>query len=641
MSAIYGLIDFNKKTLSPNLLDTMKHHYLSYKIDRFEHKMENYIAMGCAIQYSTPEAELEQLPIFSAKDKLYLTADCILDNRQELIQLLNIEDISIPDGSLLYYAYLKWGKDCITYLRGIFSFAIYDYDHNELMIATDPFSERCIYYYFNNNICYFSTLVNPILQASDDPITLNEQFICDTLSIDGLRLELNASDTPYNNIYKIRPGHYIEIQNNSIKNVSYYVPKHKKNNTKYTLAEYGAQFKDLMIECVKTTLRSSGEIGVTLSSGLDSSTVGCIAASLLEKQEKKLYSYTFVPLEEYKHTDDPYYIPDESSGVKEICNMYPNITPKFLQHRGHNCYSDIKTMLPIMEIPFKAVQNIPRLYDIFNHAYKDHCRIILIGHYGNLTISQGKFEDALYSMILHGNFIKSFKLFNAYCLSKRIMRKPYGKYLLKRLVKFPFEPILAKFKNEFFKNQLVNPNLAKKYNEKKRLLSYKLGNTYKKFHTVKDYRKAMYDEGLLSYTGELNTKLGLAGGVVIRDPAKDVRMIDFCVNLPMECFTNNTIDRWLVRGNMTEFMPNSILLNTRHKGLQSADWIYRLNLNWNEIEPELETQCFSPLIKDFIAEDKIQQFFKNNKHKLHEHESNKADNIFYLSTLYQFLANLC
>src|SRR3954463_4448696 len=63
-------------------------------------------------------------PLTMAGGKLAITADCRLDNRDELLARLGIRDRSIADAALIMRAYLKWGETCPTYLQGDFAFAI-------------------------------------------------------------------------------------------------------------------------------------------------------------------------------------------------------------------------------------------------------------------------------------------------------------------------------------------------------------------------------------------------------------------------------------------------------------------------------------------------------------------------------------
>ena len=108
MSAIWGQISFNQ-TIEPKTGETMTQYFKDdFRLDDIQTYYTPSAYMGCGIQYITKEAENEKLPIYD--EELCFNCDCILDNRNELLNALSITDLSIPDGRLMYQAYRKWGN---------------------------------------------------------------------------------------------------------------------------------------------------------------------------------------------------------------------------------------------------------------------------------------------------------------------------------------------------------------------------------------------------------------------------------------------------------------------------------------------------------------------------------------------------
>ena len=50
------------------------------------------------------------------------------------------------DTEVILKAYQKWGKECVKYFRGMFSFALWDESQNELLCARDHFGIKPFYY---------------------------------------------------------------------------------------------------------------------------------------------------------------------------------------------------------------------------------------------------------------------------------------------------------------------------------------------------------------------------------------------------------------------------------------------------------------------------------------------------------------
>src|SRR4029079_7792257 len=72
------------------------------------------VALGHTLLATTPEALVEVLPLTDPETGCTITADCRLDNREELIPELGMKGVDrvIGDGELILRAYLRWGEDC-------------------------------------------------------------------------------------------------------------------------------------------------------------------------------------------------------------------------------------------------------------------------------------------------------------------------------------------------------------------------------------------------------------------------------------------------------------------------------------------------------------------------------------------------
>src|SRR5690606_6046829 len=76
--------------------------------------------------------------------------------RQELIACGH-NFTSESDTEVILNAYLKWGKSCVHRLIGMFAFAIYDKQKNDVFIARDRTGIKPLYYYFTNGLFLFAS----------------------------------------------------------------------------------------------------------------------------------------------------------------------------------------------------------------------------------------------------------------------------------------------------------------------------------------------------------------------------------------------------------------------------------------------------------------------------------------------------
>ena len=71
-------------------------------------------------------------------------------NFQDLRQKLDREGVRFAghsDTEVLLKAYGRWGERCLTELRGMFAFAIWDTRHQRLFLARDPMGIKPLYYF--------------------------------------------------------------------------------------------------------------------------------------------------------------------------------------------------------------------------------------------------------------------------------------------------------------------------------------------------------------------------------------------------------------------------------------------------------------------------------------------------------------
>lgn len=639
MAAIWGKISFNGN-IQPSINSIMSQVYNEKcRLDRISMTGSSKYYMGCGIINVTRESRNEIVPIIDEENGVCITCDCILDNRNKLKKELNIKpEESVPDGTLIYRAYCRWGIDCVTHFRGTYSIAVYDFVKQTLYLIADPVSSRCLYYYKDNKgDIIFSTLIEPIRAVSDE-INLNKNYIKDYLTAPGMMPNVLSKETPYEGIYKLNPGTYLRIQNNSIEEVRYFSLHNTTTNFEYDSPDLvGKNFRKLFTKCVKDAMNTSGNVSIAMSSGLDSSSVGALAADILAKDDKNLWTYTYVPCEEIKSRKGN--ITDETKDVEKIVNMHPNMIPEFVCNDGRNCLWDIDNVLDIMEMPVKAYVNIPNLCEIYDKAYKNGSKIVLVGQNGNSTISHGYIDDVLADLYLNNKMPTFLKYLNNYSKTVKESRKKalkgcrryfkYTKHVLEDAQKDNLSYALT--------NQFVSEDVLEDYPLKKR---YKEGGIryIDNIPTIRsEYRDFLCKDSLYTYLGELETKLGLRYGVILRDPTKDIRLLRFCYHLPYKYFAYQGTPRWLVRGNFRDILPTEILDDWMRYGVQNADCYNRLNKDWPDVMVKVRKMLEEAQTNVNLKMEEATEFFRKNESGILKESESDFDNLTFVAIANTFV----
>ncbi len=557
MSAIWGIVDFNKKGLSEADARQMEEVYRSKKIDRIDTFFQLDFYLGCGIQYVNKEAALEQFP-YADKDEHYLVADVILDNREELQKFFSTtNELSLKgvDGSILFECVKQDMDRALEQMLGAYAFAFYDRKKGILQLANDAVGNRSVYYCFDKGRVYFSTLLEAITGLQKG-LKSNRKWFQNFFEQDNLRVVAEARETPYQGIYRVEPGEIVTFSKEGVERKAYWDPFAKGKMLKLASDE---EYKELVCsvfrQCVESIIREGKNMAILLSGGLDSNAVAAYAAPKLKSQGKKLYSFTSVPDKEGKRIPaNAYYVEDEREYIEELQKWHDNLEPEYIDASEGEFLAENRKILEILEIPFKTVLNMPWIYKSYQQAAAKECGVILSGQYGNITISYGDFRCLFVTLLQGGKWIRLIKEINAY--SKRY--KKSRKWILKDL--------LTATREDNFQN----------------------------------YKQYMYDKIALRQVGETEVKFSLDTGVIPRDPTRDKRLIELVLSLPLEQFVRYGHERRLVREYMKDVIPEKIVGDEFHRGRQGVGSQKRMQKQWEQIIPELQKAFDVPVAGEYL-----------------------------------------
>ena len=153
----------------------------------------------------------------------------------------------------------------------------------------------------------------------------------------------------------------------------------------------------------------------------------------------------------------------------------------------------------------------------------------------------------------------------------------------------------------------VKRDLIKKWNVEKRFDEGQFNIVIERRRTMKDMREVLVNEVVFAHIGIMDTKDSIKYGIVRRDPTKDKRVIEFILSLPSDEFVSNGEERFLIRNSMKGLLPEEIRTNWKNRGIQSADWIQRLQPHWNELKREIKQALDDEIIKKYFDINKLEK----------------------------------
>ncbi len=596
MSAVCGIVCGSSKEDIRDMGSVMMSQLGVYHADAVGIWQEEMVFLGCHTQHITPESVKETLPFFEEAADLSITADAIIDNRQELFKHLGIErslwDCS-PDSVLILKAYQKWGRNCPKYLLGDFAFAIWDKKRKELFCAVDHTGKRTLYYSFSSDFFVFASLIRPLTALPGIGKTYNETWMADFLAVPVILHQLDGELTPYHGVHLLRAGHSLTVGPGSLVKKVYWQVERQPQLILNSDREYEEAFLQVFQKAVSCRLRCIRPAGVMMSGGLDSTSVACMAARELAERGQRLQAFSAVPMHGYRNWLADPYLADETPYIEAVRQYAGNIDVTYCRSEGKHGLSDTDRLFAILEQPYKFIENLFWMDSILASARERGIRIMLTGQAGNLSISWGEVVPMLLSLLRDGQYLH---LLRETWSAAKSSRRPYHSLLklLSELLPVTVQKfIYQRAELDWFKGLCslspVNPDFVPRSVLIDR--SAKYGFELSSIERLDSFevRKQFFQSNFRSHSGIFATKMSLAHCMAIRDPSMDKRVIEFCLSVPDSQWVRNGKTRLLLRRAMAGILPDRVRLEENYRGIQSADWSQRLQGEWPKLFAEIET----------------------------------------------------
>jgi asparagine synthase (glutamine-hydrolysing) len=280
MSVQFGRWNFDGKPVEQDYLKKVQPLLLPYGSDDLGSYSGGAISMLYCAFHTTKESRRETQPHAMASGAI-ITWDGRLDNRADLIkQLGDVVTAGSTDVSIVAAAYERWGSTSFAQLIGDWALAIWEPRTRSLTLAKDPIGVRHLYYSFDDNQVTWSTILDPLVLFSGKIFTLCEEYIAGWFSFFPA-----AHLTPYVGIHSVPPSSFVVLRPGKHLVTKYWDFDPHKRIRYRTDAEYEEHFRAAFGEAVRRRLRSDSPILAELSGGVDSSSIVCMADTIIARGE--------------------------------------------------------------------------------------------------------------------------------------------------------------------------------------------------------------------------------------------------------------------------------------------------------------------------------------------------------------------
>ena len=288
-----------------------------------------------------------------------------LDLRTELATLGH-DFKSTTDTEVIVHLYEELGEDCVSRLRGMFAFAIWDERRKKLFLARDRVGIKPLYYTMVGQMLLFASEIKALLAHPDVSMRFSDQALDRFLTY----YYVPGRDTLFEGIHKLEAGHCLSVEGGRLRDREYWDLKFDVPRTSISFDEAVAALQEELRESVASHLMSDVPVGVLLSGGVDSTGVLRYAA---EQSGRPLHSFT-IGFEGQEFADERPYARLAAQRYGTLhheltigANDFADFLPQYVRHMEE----------PVCEPPAVALYHVARM------ARESSVKVLLSGEGGD------------------------------------------------------------------------------------------------------------------------------------------------------------------------------------------------------------------------------------------------------------------
>ncbi len=479
-------------------------------------------------------------PMWDATQRYCITYNGEIYNYLELRQTLQERGFHFNtkgDTEIILNAFACFGIEALSHFQGPFAFALYDSITGQLWLCRDRFGVRPLYYVRHNQTVYFASSTR--ILAKTLQLKPNLDYVSKGLHY--LVYEDDSDSSPYQDILSLPASTYCCIHLDSHGHLShvtksYYdlenrvknlVDELPLNNTEHLLE----QIHDRLNQAIHLRLRTDVPLGITLSSGLDSSTI----ASLVKTHYPEVTGFSYGHPAN-KKTEGP---------LVAKCADFLKMKIQYVAPDIDEMINALFKTIDAQDAPF-ASMSIVAQYLLYEHIRANNIKVILGGQGGDETfLGYRKYMLFwMHSLVKHKqyfsaakHFIQLFPLF----FSEMSALGTYWKHRHRYLNRTDSETVLQLPKAVLQRH--AEPHVSLKTRQMKDITQFSL-------------------PGLLRY----EDRNAMGNSVESRLPFLDHRLVELGCALPEAFKLRHGFGKWPIRQIMQDKIPKQIRLAYYKRG---------------------------------------------------------------------------
>jgi asparagine synthase (glutamine-hydrolysing) len=519
--------------------------------------------------HTTAESRCEPQPLVLADESIMMW-DGRLDNRDELIEPLGPRlNSQTSDLVIVASAFERYGTGCFHRLIGDWALSVCRPNQRTIILARDYVGVKQLFYYLKRDRLLWSSHLAALVRCGD---TFK---VCDEYIAGYLAFKPDAHLTGYEGVRSVPPGTFMVIRDSRATQHRFWSFDPGRRTRYKTDTEYEEHYLFLLQQSVRRRLRASAPVLSSLSGGLDSSSLVCIADDLLARCETE----TRVDTVSYYDRSEP----DEDD------SYYLTLVEKKRGRSGfHIELTNPEDCLPFDYEAFAATPGFAMRAEVtsaMSEIIRRQCyRVILSGTGGDEMNAQAlSISVAIGDLLARMRFPSAARDLLAW---SRLTRRPLLHLFCGALLELLPLRIRARFSWRGKLQPWLNQQFANKYSIRARQLEDLPGIWF--------WRPGPRDSAQTIMTLSNDLTFSTPSRIDTRYPYLDQDLVEFLTTIPFEQLLRPGNRRSLMRRALSNLLPKEIL-ERRTKVSTTRCCSLALQKHWGRIEEVL----VSPLISQF------------------------------------------
>lgn len=433
------------------------------------------------------------------------------------LQQLGYHFSSTSDTEVILVAYIQWKEHCVDYLNGIFAFAIWDDEKDQLFLCRDRLGVKPLFYVELSTGLLFASEIKVLLAHPSVKAEVDSDGLAALFSLGPSRIQGHAI---FKGIKELKPGYLLCMSREKMVSWRYWDIESKEHmdNEQQTIE----QVQQLVTDAVCRQLVSDVPICTMLSGGLDSSIITAIAAKQLAFHDKTLATYSVAYEDNNQHfqtnafqtTQDEYWI--------EIMQQRYGTKHMQIELQQRQLVDALTDAMRLKDMPSMA--------DVDSSLYL-FCKEIKKNHVVALS---GECADEVFGGYpwFYSQQQTSFPWLRATSEREGLLKKNWQRQL--RLADY--------LQNTYEEAVAQMPSFVGNEEQRKRQQLFYLNNQF-------------FMQTLL----ERNDRMSMGAGVEVRVPFADHTIIEYVWNIPWEMKNSGAMEKGILRQAFREVLPVEVV----------------------------------------------------------------------------------